>query len=243
MSLFDSTISQDAALKEDDNQESFVKKLVESKGDNWSNPEVIAKGKLEADALIVQQKEQIAELTTKLSEQDYSKKLLDQLQSKVAEPQQPVVTQQEDPSKEDTTLEVGKIEDLVKQSLDKHEKEKIEASNVAVVEKAMREKFGDKAEAIVQAKAQEMGVSVAFLGSIASQSSEAFLRLVGTETKTESGHTSQNNVNTGTGFSSSNERNYAFYENLRKTDSVKYWSKEVQDEMLQDRLRLGARWK
>jgi hypothetical protein len=33
-------------------QDSFLSKLVEAKGENWSNPEVLAKGKLEADSYI-----------------------------------------------------------------------------------------------------------------------------------------------------------------------------------------------
>jgi len=67
-------------------QDSFVAKLVEAKGDNWKDPEVLAKGKLEADTYIQQLEGQLTQMREDLSKQDYAKNLLDQLQNKAAEP-------------------------------------------------------------------------------------------------------------------------------------------------------------
>jgi len=67
-------------------QESFVAKLVEAKGENWSNPEVLAKGKLEADTYIQQLETQLTQMREDLGKQDYAAKLLDQLQNKAADP-------------------------------------------------------------------------------------------------------------------------------------------------------------
>jgi len=246
MSLFDPTTDQNSGSTDStgDNQGSFLEKLISSKGEQWKDPEVIAKGKIEADAYIEQQKQKIAELEARISQEDYSKKLLERLQSQGAAPSQQTEPKQEDgPPKENTTLDVGSIEDLVRKSLQKAEEEKKAETNLQRVEKELTEKYGDKAQSIVSAKAKEMGVSVEFLGSIAKQSADAFLRLVQTETRTEAGHTTNSRVNTGGDFSSASERNWSFYESLRKEDSKKYWSKEIQDQMLSDKLRLGDRWK
>jgi len=246
MSLFDPTTDQNstATSSTGDNQGSFLEKLVSSKGDQWKDPEVIAKGKLEADAFIEEQKRKIAELEAKLQQETYSKTLLDRLQTQVAAPpQQSANHNAGEPPKENTTLDVGSIEDLVRKSLQKAEEEKKAESNLQKVERVLTEKFGDKAQSVISSKAKEMGVSMEFLGSIAKQSADAFLRLVSTETTTEAGHTVRNNVNTGGNFSSSSERNYHFYEELRKSDSKKYWAKETQDQLLKDRLSLGDRWK
>ena len=67
-------------------QESFVAKLVEAKGENWKDPEVLAKGKLEADNYISELESQLAQMREDMSKQDYAKSLLDQLQDKAADP-------------------------------------------------------------------------------------------------------------------------------------------------------------
>ena len=66
--------------------ESYVTKLAEAKGDNWKDPEVLAKGKLEADSHIEQLERQLSEMKEDLGKQDYAKQLLDELQNKAADP-------------------------------------------------------------------------------------------------------------------------------------------------------------
>ena len=43
-------------------QESFLDKLVQAKGENWKNPEVLAKGKLEADGYIKNLEDQLSQM-------------------------------------------------------------------------------------------------------------------------------------------------------------------------------------
>ena len=67
-------------------QESFLAKLVAVKGDNWKDPEVLAKGKLEADGYIKTLEDQLTAMREDLGKQEYSKQLLDQLQNKATAP-------------------------------------------------------------------------------------------------------------------------------------------------------------
>ena len=57
--------------------ESYVTKLAEAKGDNWKDPEVLAKGKIEADSHIEQLERQLSEMKEDLGKQDYAKQLLE----------------------------------------------------------------------------------------------------------------------------------------------------------------------
>jgi hypothetical protein len=43
-------------------QDSYLQKLVETKGENWKDPEVLAKGKLEADGYIKNLEAQLEEM-------------------------------------------------------------------------------------------------------------------------------------------------------------------------------------
>jgi len=43
-------------------QESFLDKLVQAKGENWKDPEVLAKGKLEADGYIKNLEDQLSQM-------------------------------------------------------------------------------------------------------------------------------------------------------------------------------------
>ncbi len=66
-------------------QDSFLGKLVETKGEQWSDPEVLAKGKLEADTYISNLESQLKELKEDLGKQDYAKSLLEQLQNRATD--------------------------------------------------------------------------------------------------------------------------------------------------------------
>ncbi len=52
-------------------QDSFVAKLVEAKGENWKDPEVLAKGKLEADNYISELERQLNQMLRKRFQERY----------------------------------------------------------------------------------------------------------------------------------------------------------------------------
>ena len=60
-------------------QESFLDKLVQAKGENWKDPEVLAKGKLEADGYIKNLEDQLSQMREDLKKQEYKNEVLDQL--------------------------------------------------------------------------------------------------------------------------------------------------------------------
>ena len=65
--------------------ESFVERLVKAKGENWKDPETLAKGKLEADNYISQLEEQNRQLREDLGKNDYASQIIDAIKNKAAD--------------------------------------------------------------------------------------------------------------------------------------------------------------
>jgi hypothetical protein len=99
--------------------------------------------------------------------------------------------------------------------------------------------YGDwkTADAKVQARANELGVTLDEAAAMARKSPKAFLELF-----VPKGTTSNAASSGGTGVTGqrsapvtgTNVRDKAFYTNLRKTDPRKYWSVDVQAQMRRD---------
>lgn len=241
MSVFDQTTDQAApVVPSDPNQGSFISQLVASKGEQWSNPEVIAKGKVEADQHITLLEQQLSDMREDLARQDYSKTLLETLQNPQAQasPPEPAENNGDKPTTV-TPVDSESLESLVTNVLQKREQTATATANIDIVEKALSDAFGTEANATVQAKANELGISLESMKDLASQSPNAFLTLVGSPPVTQGGSAPKSTVNSAAAFNTSNERNYDYYRNLRKTNPSHYYSPATQRAMLEDRQRLG----
>ena len=241
MSIFDQTTDQNT-----ENQaplggvtSSFVERLVASKGEQWNDPEVIAKGKVEADDHIMSLEQQLKDLREDLGKQDYSKQLLETLQQSKAQETPPAAVVQEGAAPTATTVESETIESLVAQALQKRETTATAESNLALANASMVATFGTEAAATVQAKANELGMSLDSLRSLAAQSPAAFASLIGSAPVSQAGSAPRTSVNSAAAFQSNGDRDYAYYAALRKSDKERYYSPQVQREMLADRQKLG----
>lgn len=241
MSIFDQTTDQNT-----ENQaplggatSSFVERLVASKGEQWNDPEVIAKGKVEADDHITSLEQQLKDLREDLGKQDYSKQLLETLQQSKAQETPPAAVVQEGTQPAVTPVEAETIESLVAQALQKRETTATAESNLALANASMVETFGTEAAATVQAKANELGMSLDSLRDLAAQSPAAFASLIGSAPVSQAGSAPRTSVNSAAAFQSNGDRDYAYYAALRKSDKERYYSPQVQREMLADRQKLG----
>jgi len=231
-------------------QESFVAKLVEAKGENWSNPEVLAKGKLEADTYIQQLETQLTQMREDLGKQDYAAKLLDQLQNKAADPTtaKPVMPNNNNdiggPSEGNTnpSLSEEDLKSLVEQTLTAREKDSVVKQNLSFVDAELEKSFGTNAKATVQNKAKELGISIERMQEIAAESPNAFFSLIG-EPKKSFNPMVQGSVRTeGVNMQTSAERNWSYYQNLRKSDRHTYYSPKVQQQLMEDKMRMGDKF-
>jgi hypothetical protein len=231
-------------------QDSFVAKLVEAKGENWSNPEVLAKGKLEADTYIQQLESQLTQMREDLGKQDYAAKLLDQLQNKAADPTtaKPVMPNNNNDiggtseGNTNPSLSEEDLKSLVEQTLTAREKDSVVKQNLSFVDAELEKSFGTNAKATVQNKAKELGISIERMQEIAAESPNAFFSLIG-EPKKSFNPMVQGSVRTeGVNMQTSAERNWSYYQNLRKSDRHTYYSPKIQQQLMEDKMRMGDKF-
>jgi len=228
-------------------KESYLQKLVQAKGENWSNPEVLAKGKLEADGYISNLESQLTELREELNKQDYSKTLLDQLQEQAADP---TTAKLGEPSNNSSTnsqnttasLSEDDLKSLVEKTLTEREKGTALANNLSLVDQELEKSFGTEAKTKVANKAKELGMSMERMREIAAESPQAFFSLIGEPEKTFSPMV-QGSVRTeGVNMQNSTERDFSYYQKLRRENRNLYYSAKTQQQMFQDKDRLGEKF-
>lgn len=237
-------------VQESTPQESYLQKLVEAKGDNWKDPEVLAKGKLEADNFIVELKNELERLKQEVNKQDYAKELLSQLQEKATSTADvnPAVaqdnrsgSQQDDNTMSSVSEET--LKSLVEKTLTEREQQNTVKQNLDLVNQRMEETYGTDAPATVYKKAQELGMDVERLKALAAESPTAFFTLIGEEQPRSSQPIVQGSVRTeGVNMQRNDERNFQYYQNLRRQNKALYYSPKIQQQMMADRQRLGDKF-
>jgi len=223
--------------------DSFVAQLV-GEGKKFKDVESLAKGKLEADRHIGEITRTLDELRAELAKQDYAKTLLEQMsKGSDAGAEQPTPNTTSPSNTENTTQSASDIESLVERVITEKEKNRTLNQNLGVVSEEMEKKFGDKAGQVLKTRSQELGMSLDKLKEIAAESPTAFFQLIGVSAqKPTAGTAPQSSVRSETFNSNTQDRDFDYYQKLRKESRSLYYSPKVQNMMLQDRTRLGDRF-
>lgn len=228
-------------------QDSYLQKLVETKGENWKDPEVLAKGKLEADGYIKNLEAQLEEMREDLKKSQYQKEVFEQLQSKATDSTTVNSEVSQDKSSinsQNTTAPINEedLKSLVEQTLTQREQESIIKRNLAQVDAELEKSFGTEAKAEIEKKAFELGMSLERMRDIAAESPSAFFALIGEPKKTFSPIT-QGSVRTeGVSMQTSTERDWSYYQKLRRENRNMYYSAKTQQQMFEDKARLGDKF-
>ena len=231
-------------------EESYVAKLVEAKGENWKNPEVLAKGKIESDRYISELETQLTQMREDLSKQDYTKELLDRLQDKAAESTAAKTAMPNNNNdiggagEENTISETSEedLKSLVEKTLTEREQQNTVKQNLAFVDQELEKSFGTDAQATVQKKAEELGISLQRMQEIASESPNAFFSLIG-EPKRNFNPMVQGSVRTeGVNMQASTDRNWEYYQKLRRENRNLYYTPKIQRQLMEDKGRLGDKF-
>ena len=237
----------DTTATESQQEGSYLQRIVEAKGDNWKDPEVLAKGKLEADGYIKNLEDQLSQMREDLKKQEYKNEVLDQLQTKAAETTAATneVPNNNSSTKEQNTTATFSEEDLkslVEKTLGQRELEAKVQGNLQLVDKELEGSFGTEAKAQIEKKATELGMSVDRLRDIAAESPNAFFALIG-ENKRPANPMVSGSVRTeGVAMQPSTERNFEYYQNLRRENRNLYYSAKTQQQMFEDKARLGDKF-
>jgi hypothetical protein len=228
-------------------QESFLDKLVQAKGENWRDPETLAKGKLEADGYIKNLEDQLAQMREDIKKQDYQNEILTQLQNKATETSAVKTEVPNNNTSVDTQNTTGVVNEedlksLVEKTLTEREKSNTVQQNLSQVDKQLEDSFGTEAEATVKKKAQELGMSMERLREIASESPSAFFTLIGEQQKSFNPLV-QGSVRTeGVNMQASTERDWNYYQKLRRENRNLYYTPKVQQQLMEDKARLGTKF-
>ena len=134
------------------------------------------------------------------------------------------------------------LKDLVRNTYKDMTAEDKAALNIEQADKAMREKWGEKAGDMLAQKAQELGVSLKFLQDAASTSPQAFYNLIGLDgVKKQQELPREGSVNTESmsQHSGVSPYSYKWYQQMRRNDPKQYYTPKVQMEMHRKAAELG----
>lgn len=244
MSVFNGDDNQNTSnsqTNENKSNQSFVQKLVETRGDQWSDPEVIAKGKIESDAYIEQLKQEIAVLKEQNTKSTKIDSLISSIEQKAAETTTAEAQSNNqggaNESNTKTIVSEDDIQVLIEEALTKKELRNTVRQNLEQVNSQLDQMFGTEADVRVGEKARELGLSKERLQEIASESPSAFFSLIGEKPKDLKPLTNGSIRTESVNMQSGGKRNNAYYQNLRKTNPREF--AKQQGQMIKDRVELG----
>lgn len=221
--------------------QSFVDQLVATKGDNFRDPEAMAKSLLEKENHIKKVEAENAAYRESQTKADFGQELLKELRSQTPASGETVKTETNTGGATEVTPQTGPedIKKLIEEAITTRESESSKAQNIAQVDKTMTERFGDQAQAELVKRSSELGMSVEKLSEIAGESPTAFLKLIGEAPAVQTNSTVKSAVNTAALSNESGKRDWSFYKELMRTDEKRYRSRAVQDQMEKDLNDMG----
>ena len=236
-----------AEASETSNHEDWIAKVVSEKGEKWTDPQVLAKGYVSAQQYIAELERQTKEMREEIEKQEHAKTLLASLMEKGASAEPPETVNDGSSNEENTTPAVGEgeLESLVEKLLEKKTVEQVRQQNLKKVDEALTSAYGEKAAETVEQRAKELGLSKERLTELAAESPTAFMKLIGgNEGRKETNHVPESTINTGVEAftNNSDERNWNYYQGLRRKNPTQYFSPRVQKQLMEDRLRLGDKF-
>ena len=115
-------------------------------------------------------------------------------------------------------------------------------TNLQFVDKELEGSFGTEAKAQIERKATELGMSVDRLRDIAAESPNAFFALIGENKRPTEPMVSGSVRTEGVSMQPSTERNFGYYQKLRRDNRNLYYSAKTQQQMFEDKSRLGDKF-
>ncbi len=259
MSIFDEAKSTDSqpqdqqttetTQQETQPQASYLQKLVETRGENWKDPEVLAKGKMEADAYIKNLEDQLSQMRDDLGKQDYAAKLLQQLEGRASasttdKPLESNTNTSGTVTEGHTNLAVSEndLKSLVEKTLTERELQATANQNISAVDSKLQDMYGTEASNVLLNKSKELGISLERMQNLASESPSAFFTLLGEKQESFKPMT-QGSVRTdGVAMQSSAQRDWSYYQKLRRENRNEYYSPKVQQQLMEDKMRMGDKF-
>lgn len=209
-------------------------------GKKFADAAALARAKAESDAFIKRILDEKRLLEEDLKTRTNYQEFIDQLKTAQKPPVAP--NQETSPVQVTSPSVEPDLEKKVSEAIEKREAENARTRNLMDVQQKLLETFGNDYATRVKSRAQELGIPVAWLNDAAAKSPQAFYAMIGL-TKTQPEPTARqipSSVNTAALMApGGNVKNWAYYNNMRKTNPVQYNSKQVQAEMWEQAKALG----
>jgi hypothetical protein len=211
-------------------------------GKKYKSPEELAKGYQNADQYINQMQTENEQLRGELDKRLNAEDMVDRIKREHEELQASMKAQ------ENTTpqLDEKALSDLISQTLDQKNTQKVAQDNIQAVDSKMKELFGtDKASEIVQTKSKELNLSVEYLAEVAAKSPDGFYSLLGIgRDKTITPSITASTTNTEAvakvnSIGAVEADTWNSFESLRRSDPKKYYTPTVQNKLFKARQDKG----
>jgi hypothetical protein len=184
-----------------------------------------------------------------LGKQDYASQILQQLEGKAS------ATTNEKPlesnnnnggtnTEGNTNLAVSEddLKSLVEKTLTERENQATANQNISTVDSVLQETYGTEAHNMLVNKSQELGISMERMQQLAAESPSAFFALIGEKQQTFKPIT-QGSVRTeSVNMQNSSERNWQYYQKLRRENRNLYYSPKIQQQLMEDKMRMGDKF-
>ena len=239
MSAFDTNVGTPSV--KDQVTENFLEHLV-GDGKKFTDQEALAKGKYESDVHVTNLERQLAELREDIDKGSKIDELMEMIrnQNQPKEPEDPPNDGNGETSPGQMSEE--ELKALINTHVSERDTQATESRNVAEVDKALMDKFGDAAGRILTDKAAALSMSVDEMKSLASRNPKAFYRLMemdSTRTGDSSNLLGGSQRSEGVPLKGVTTKDWAYYQDLRRKDKKLYYSPKMQQEIADARVAGG----
>ena len=223
-----------------DPEKNYLEELV-GEGKKFKTEADLARAKAESDAFI----EKLQRENKTLRENQKSTSTLEEIVNQLREDREKQIEStrnHQDPPAESRdppqTITQEQIEALLDRKLTEtisvRDRERTQTQNLSAVEEIASKVFGPNFRQELDRRRQALGLGSDFLTNLAKEQPKAFLKLLDiNETSSVDTRSAAPPVNQrpGSGTSPSGQKNWRYYQNLRRTDEKAYQSPSVQMEM------------
>lgn len=223
----------------DDNDTDITLDTLVGENQKYKTPDDLAKAYANADAAILRQKAEIAEL--KAADKIKTDLLEAQLNKKPPEEKNPVTNQHREPEAPQKA-ETPNISELVREELLNASEERRRADNINRATESMTNHYGSisKAQEAIKRRATELNVSFEWLRDVASDSPQAFFASMGINPAQRSQSTPGfSNEVVLDRINTSGVKNHKYFEEIRKANPKLYYSPEMQRQVFSSLQELG----
>ncbi len=221
----------------------YLKTVVDAKGDQWNDPQVIAKGYLSAQAHIEKLEAEAAHLKEKATKNDYMEEVLKRFDERGkpagGEPKSNTNNTSTNDGA-DQPVSVEQIKNLVAETLTEAETKRTASQNIAESKRLMQEAFGTEGQAAITKVMQETGMSKERMDQLASESPSAFMRMLGKPVQKQTNQNTQGTVNTSNMQHESGKQNWAYWQKMRRENPKEYRKPATQAAMLKARESMSS---